>query len=119
MCIRDSIVIYPVSAAEWDPSRFFFGSGNTEPFTQGSQTVNIPVQQQGADWSIQAGTTGTLYRAGAGQPELNFLPSLQASLNTVANAAAAGVAEPSTPAAAAFATVFSEACNDGGKFNSG
>ena len=58
------IVIYPVAAAEWDPSRIVFGSGNTEPFTQGSQSVNIPVQQRGADWSIQAGTSGVLYLRG-------------------------------------------------------
>ena len=85
------IVIYPVAAAEWDPSRIVFGSGNTEPFTQGSQSVNIPVQQRGSDWSIQAGTSGVLYLRGAGVDELSFPPSLQASLNTVAQAAAAGL----------------------------
>ena len=92
------IAIYPVAAAEWDPSRIVFGSGNTEPFTQGSQTVNIPVQQRGADWSIQAGTSGVLYLRGAGVDELSFPPSLQASLNTVAQAASAGLDSSATAA---------------------
>ena len=92
------IVIYPVSAAEWDPSRITFASGNTTPFTQGSQTVNIPVLQRGADWSIQSGTTGMLYREGIGQPELSFPPSLEASLNTVATAAGVGLDNSATAA---------------------
>ena len=92
------IAIYPVSAAEWDPSRIIFGSGNTEPFTQGSQTVNIPVQQRGADWSVQADTTGTLYLRGAGVDELSFPASLQASLNTVVNAASVGIDNSATAA---------------------
>ena len=90
------IVIYPVAAAQWDPSRIIFGSGNTEPFTQGSQTVNIPVQQEGSDWDLQVGTSGALYLRGAGVNELNFPPSLQASLNTVAQAAAVGLDNSAT-----------------------
>ena len=84
----DVILSYTAGGAEWDASRITFGSGDTEPYTDidSGQTVNIPVQQRGADWSRITGTVGTLIEADAGFPELSFPASLQASLSTVAAA---------------------------------
>ena len=58
--------------------------------------MQIPIQQQGADWSRLTGATGLFIRSGAGFPELNFPASLTADLTTVTSAARLGIETSST-----------------------
>ena len=79
---------YPVAAAQWDDTRITFQSGDTIDFTQGAETVQIPAQQQGEDWSAaDTMSGGTLYRSRGGVPELNFPASQSAPLPSVIDAA--------------------------------